>query len=47
MYRSKALLGLWIRNSTLEDRQTLWTRPFSVAGRSHVLLTSTRETYDM
>ena len=47
MYRKKALLGLYIRNGTLEDRQTLWTRPFSLAVRSHVFLTSTRETYDM
>ena len=46
MYRKKALLGLEIRNGTLLDCQTLWTRPFSVAVRSHVFLTSTRETYD-
>ena len=32
---------------TLYDRHTLWTRPFSVAERSHAFLTSTRETYDM
>ena len=47
MYSKKALLGLLIRNGTLSDRQALWPRPFSVAVRSHVFLTSTRETYDM
>ena len=47
MYSKKELLGLKIRNGTLYDRQTLWTRPFSVAVYSHVFLTSTRETYDM
>ena len=47
MYRKKALLGLLIRNGTLYVRQTLWTRPLSVAVRSHVFLTSTRESYDM
>ena len=47
MYRNKALLGLQIRNGTLKDRQTEWTRPLSVAELSHVFLTSTRETYDM
>ena len=47
MYRKKALLGLKIRNSTLYDRQTLWTRPFIVAVLSHAFLSSTREKYDM
>ena len=46
MYRNNTLLGLYIRNGTLYDCQTLWTRPFSVALRFHIFLTSTRETYD-